>query len=94
MKIPKKLKIGAVYYDVVVAAMSEKLGGADWDGEVRYDRKNGHKIYINADMTREAQETTLIHEVLHCLNSTMSHEFLDSLAEQLYQVFSDNKLLK
>lgn len=93
MKIPKKIKIGVVWYDIIINANSEIIGGGDWDGEIRYDKKNGHKIYINAELTQEAQEATLIHEIMHGLNSTMNHEFLDSLSEQLYTVLKENKLI-
>jgi Zn-dependent peptidase ImmA (M78 family) len=51
-------------------------------------------IYIGAELTDEAQVVTLIHEILHVCNATMDHEFLDSLAEQLGQVFIENNLLK
>lgn len=92
MQIPKKVKIGAVWYKVLVT--DKWIDGGDWDGECRYDKESGHIIYVRSTLTPEAQITTFIHEVLHVLNSTMDHCFLDSLAEQLGQVFIENKLLK
>lgn len=92
MQIPSSVKIGGMVYEVRVTN--------DWpnhdfdDGETFYDKKVGNVIFIREDLSQEAKEITFIHEILHCINSTMNHEFLDSFAEQLYQVFSDNNLLK
>lgn len=92
MTIPTQVKIGAVTYQVKI--LSDWPGGGDWDGEMFYDRDHGHAIYIKANLTPEAQYVTFIHEVLHALNSTMDHEFLDSLSEQLFQVLAENHLLR
>lgn len=92
MKIPSKLKIGGITYQVRLATDWFESDGSD--GETFYDKRNGNVIYINSELSKEAQEIALIHEALHCINSTMDHEFLDSLSEQLYQLLSDNKLLR
>lgn len=92
MKIAKVLKIGGIKYKVIEAEEWLDRNGAD--GETFYDKRIGNVIYIYSGLTQQAKEVTLIHEILHCLNSTLNHEFLDSLAEQLYQVFNDNKLLR
>lgn len=94
MVIPKQVKIGGVTYKVILAEEWPGRKAGDHDGECFYDRSNGNVIYIGSELTQEAQEITFIHEALHCINSTMDHEFLDSLAEQLYQFLSDNKLLQ
>jgi hypothetical protein len=90
MKIPKKLKIGAH----VVKVNQVKLHGADGDS-------NTHTNVINLDsrLPNSQMGATLIHEVLHMLNATWSetregHIFLESLSQQIYQVLSDNKLLR
>lgn len=92
MIIPSKLKIGAIEFKVLVAEDWPGRYGAD--GECVYDKKRGNLIYIGDDLSEQAKEITLIHEALHAMNSTVDHEFLDSLAEQLYQFLYDNKLLK
>lgn len=92
MIIPKKVKIGAITYQVRIQNSWFERG--DVDGETFYNEPEGNVIYIFSGLSREAQEATFIHEALHCMNSTVNHEFLDSLAEQLYQFLSDNKLLK
>lgn len=90
MTIPKKVKIGGIVYTVNVTDDWLDRGGAD--GQVIYDQDQGNVIYIADWISPEAQAVTLIHEALHCMNSTMSHEFLDSLSEQIYQFFKDNKI--
>lgn len=57
-----------------------------------------NEIKINNKLPQSQQEATLFHEVLHFLNWTldsepMGHIFIESLAEQLYQVLAENKLL-
>lgn len=92
MKIPSKIKIGATWYKIIIA--EEWLGGGDADGQTFTCKPQGNVIYIKESLTPEAKGVTLWHEILHCLNTSMNHEFLDSLAEQLYSVFTENKLLK
>lgn len=93
MKIPKSVKIGGVTFKVVEADDWTGYEG-DTDGQIFYDKAHGNTIYIHSDMTPEGKSITLIHEAMHAMNSTMNHEFLDSLAQQLYQFLNDNQLLK
>ena len=91
MRLPKKLKIGGHVFTVDA---SKELDNSN--GETDY-KKN--LISICKTITKDQQESTLIHEIFHCVNTTFcdkdtSHILLDSLAEQLYQVLSDNKLLR
>lgn len=93
MKIPKQVKIGGFIFEVHILSEwpGRTVGGHD--GEIFKTKEEGHRIYIGAELTEQAQEATLIHEMLHAMNTTMDHEFLDSLAEQIYQALHDNKLL-
>ncbi len=84
MKIPSKLKIGGHQFTVVVKEF-EECGRTE---------RTRNRIIIDADLTQSQKESTLIHEILHVINNEIAHPLLDSLAEQLYQVLSDNKLLK
>lgn len=91
MKIPTELKIGAHLVQVVIKELPESGYDGEWDSK---------KLTITLDksLPESQQGATLFHEILHAMNSTlggdkMSHLFLDGLAEQLYQVLSDNKLL-
>jgi len=92
MVIPDKVKIGAVTYDIRIA--DEWPGRAESDGQCFYEKPIGHVIYIGADLTQEAQEATFIHECMHAMNSTIDHAFLDSFAEQMYQLLTDNHMLR
>jgi len=89
MKIPKQVKVGGIWYKVkMVKGLKEQISA---DGEYSPIENT---ISIDSEISKEAQVVTFIHEILHACNSTMNHEFLDSLAEQLYQVFHDNHLIK
>lgn len=92
MTIPKKVKIGGILYYVSIT--SDWPGKNDSDGECCFTKKTGNIIFINSELTQEAQELTFMHECLHAMNSTMDHEFLDSLAQQLYAFNVDNGLWK
>lgn len=86
-KLPTKLKIGAHTVTVTVKAM-ENCG--EWD-------ETKSEISIGSHLPKERMESTLIHEIIHVFNTTLSetregHILQDSLAEQLYQVLKDNKL--
>ena len=77
MSIPKNLKIGGHQIKVLIKPM--------WKG-------GDNEIWIKAELSDTQMESTLVHEILHGINSTLDHVVLDSLSEQLYQVLKDNKL--
>ncbi len=58
-------------------------------GETDYGK---NVIKVNSEISFSQKQSTLIHEAMHGMNTTMSHEFLDSLAEQLFQFLKDNGL--
>ena len=92
MIIPNSVKVGGIRYNVIVSDDWSDRDGAD--GETFYDLEHGNCIYIFSGLSQEAKEVTLIHEAMHCMNTVMNHEFLDSMAEQMYQFLVDNDLLK
>ena len=88
MKIPKIIKVGGHDIHIEFQKLDEDNGHFDYETDT---------ITISTDLSKSQKEATLIHEILHVLNSTLSsdnygHSFLDSLAEQLYQVLKDNEL--
>jgi hypothetical protein len=88
MKIPKTLKIGGHQIRVRLTPDIDDSGQADRD-------KN--EILLRINLSRSQLESTLIHEIFHHLNSSLEdthHGLLDGLAEQFYQVLSDNKMLR
>lgn len=91
MKIPPTLKIGGHTFKV---DCSKKLPGDNGETDIGLC-----VIRICKTLTQSQKEATLIHEMFHAINPTLDNEHLghaliDSLAEQLYQILSDNKLLK
>ncbi len=88
MKIPSKLKIGG---HIISVREVEMIDDTTCSGDSSYT--NG-EIRLNIDLAQTQKEASLIHEIFHFLNTTLNHELLDSLSEQIYQVLRDNKLLK
>ena len=90
MRIPRKLKIGGHIYKIKVLKKWENMDEGDF-GETDYEQGI---IYINKSLTEGERGAAFFHEIFHVLNKTLNHTLLDSLSEQLFQVFKDNKLLK
>jgi len=88
MTIPASLKIGAHTYQIVLT--KDIFEGTTCGIQ---SRKEG-KLAVNADLPSSHQGATLFHEILHAINSELDHTILDSLAEQLFQVLSDNNMLR
>lgn len=92
MTIPEQLKIGGHVVKVVKSLSLPDDVNGEFDSRTM-------TITLDGQLPESLQASTLIHEVFHVLNSTfseeqMGHALLDSLSEQLYQVLSDNDLLK
>lgn len=88
-KLPKKLKIGGHIFSI---DESKELEGAN--GKTFYSK---NLIEIDKTLVQDQKESTLLHEIFHCMNACfdekeLGHMLLDSLSEQLYQVLKDNKL--
>lgn len=87
-----KLKIGGHEYEVTIKPLRKQ-------NELASCNYNKATITIDKGITVQSiRESAFIHEILHALNSTfgydgMEHGFLDSFAEQIYQVLKDNGLL-
>lgn len=86
MEISKKLKIGG--HSIKVIFHDPILGTSN---EAHLDNSK-NLIVIDSTLSHSAQAVSLLHEILHRMNSTIDHVFMASLAEQLYQVLKDNKL--
>ena len=70
------------------------MPGSEMVGKNGEYRSGELKILIDKDVKQSQIEATLIHEVLHCININMDEEKVEWLAQSLYQVLSDNKMLK
>lgn len=91
MKIKNNLHIGGHNFKVEIKKMEPGVGG-----ECSY---NKNVITIDADLCQSQREATLFHEIFHAINSefhstNMGHMVMESLSQQIYQVLSDNKMLK
>lgn len=89
-KFPSQLKIGGHVIKIEQCVLKDLNGESDF-------AKN--TIRISKELPRSQQEATLVHEIIHFLNTSIDerdygHALLDSLSEQLYQVLKDNDLLK
>jgi hypothetical protein len=49
---------------------------------------------IDKNLSRSQKEVTLVHEILHAINSEIEEREIEFMAQALYQVFSENKLFK
>lgn len=83
MKIPSKVKVGAHTYEVKFIDELDKCGATNRDKNI---------ISISTDLPYDQQEATFIHEIFHAINNELDHTLLDSLAEQWYQVLTENKI--
>lgn len=91
MKIPKTLKIGAHTYKISIVEFADGTNG-DHSSQT-------NEIRLNKDDTHTQQVASLIHEILHGINATLSgtevgHALLEAIAQQFAQVLLDNKMLK
>ena len=89
MIIPKKLKVGAFIYDI---ELCNQVDDSLSSGEMTNRKEN--KIKIDKTLTVDGQGVTFWHEVLHSINGELGEVVIDSLAQQIYQVLKDNKMLK
>ena len=88
MKIPKTLKIQGHTFKVQQVDTEELDNDA---GEMNLSR--GY-IKVRKDLPQTQLEQTLFHEILHALNNEMKEEEVEWLAQGIYQVLKDNKLIK
>lgn len=89
IKLPKRLRIGARWYDVEI-------------NKPRTDDRNAYgfivyaesKIVIDGDVEQQKAEQTLLHEVIHgishALELGMKEHNVQSLSEMLYLFLKDN----
>jgi hypothetical protein len=96
MKLPDKVKIGAIIYDIeFVDEVKDDIHCVEFVGRVLY-REN--KIKILNSYSVEKQFRALLHEIIHILDEDLKIGFEENdicrLEAGLYQVLKDNNLLK
>lgn len=86
MNIPKSIKVGGHNIKIVL----KDRWADDTSGEWMPDR---NEIWINKNLSGSQIWATIIHEVFHVMNSELDHALLESLAQQIFQIVSDNKII-
>jgi hypothetical protein len=85
MRIPHKLKIGGIVYDVRI---SSKIKSA---GEIL---RSCNIIKINKSLSHECKEEALFHEIVHALCFELTEKETEALSQGIYAILKDNNLLK
>ena len=96
MNIPKQIKVGGHTYNISLVKGEDYSKGRDNWGRTYHSEK---KILIDKEIERTQMEQTFIHEMLHCVDqvynaNSLEEEEITRLAEGLYQVLKDNRLIK
>lgn len=100
VKIPKKIKIAAHVYDVVLpykfTERSDLRGQSD---HLTCKIKIADKTLTNEDVTPVNLQITTLHEIIHCVDMVYNAGQLDEptverLGEGLYQVLQENGFFK
>jgi len=85
MKIPKRLKIGGITYNVTLNK-HERTSFLDRELDT---------LNLNPRLSNQQMEVALLHEIIHGVNLGITDEVLvEGLAQGLHQVLKDNNLLK
>jgi len=90
MKIPRKLKIGAHLYKIELVKVPKEI---DAENVAKTNKQTGI-ITIDSELINSEIFATLLHEIFHVLNGELKEEVVESLSQQLAQVFLDNKMVK
>jgi Zn-dependent peptidase ImmA (M78 family) len=94
MKIPTKIKIMGLTYDVVYIKdkmEEDAFFGRSWTED--------QKIKINKSISKDRQDKVFLHELLHMIldessfkDEAKDEKLIDCLSNNLYTIFTDNKL--
>lgn len=89
MKIPEKIKIGGLTYDVEIT--DHLVLGCDYGGEILFQDL---KIQIRP-MAKERMEVSFLHEVVHGIYESLGYtehdeKRVDELAHTLHGLIKDN----
>jgi len=86
MKIPNKIKIKGIEFDIKF----EDLGN-DYFGDFNELKKT---IRLNTKSCKSYQEVTLIHEIMHIIAKELKEPMVERFAWDLWLILKDNNLLK
>ena len=84
MKIPKKIKICGITYDVNIV---EHIDDGNTCARLVRDC---NLILIASGLSKEQQELSFLHECVHAVNGEMSENTVDFIAVILHGIITDN----
>lgn len=88
-KLPKRLRIGGIIWRIREVEPAE----IDCDNVTIGDQsETTQTIRIAKNLSPQMKWAVLLHECIHCIDSQLDHDLVEMLANQLFQVMSDNKL--
>ena len=93
MKIPEKVKIGGQTFSVTWKTLGNSsdtsTGACQW---------GMNRIWLDSGFPRSVQESTFLHEIIEAIDGLfeleLSHPTIKALEHALYEVLTDNDLLK
>ncbi len=92
MRIPKKVKIGGLVYEVVFDA-KHCVAQSVYGQESAYRQK----IFLDPNVPRDRQEETFIHEILHAIDHSfnsnknrLGEQKVQFISSALYMVLKEN----
>ena len=92
MKIPKRIKIGGHWFTI------EYSNGDKGFRDSRFKGSWNNIIVLNKGLKQSKRESVLLHEIIHEISwqndLDLKEETVSTIAEGLYQVLVDNKLLR
>lgn len=84
--IPSHIKIGAIIYEVVLL---NQIDDGDTHGQIDW---NKDQIQIDSNLPQGQRERTLLHEIIHAINTQLGETEVDYLAGAIHQVLKENNL--
>lgn len=87
MKIPAKIKVGGLWFDV------KQVPSDEVDDDYGTASSSKQTIKLNKELPQDVKELTFLHEILHCINGEMEEKEVEFIAFGLFQVLKDNKLI-
>lgn len=91
MKIPSKLKIGGVVWNVKEVDALEMDVDNTTSGDTCHEIQT---IRLRKNLSPEMKEQTFFHELFHAMDLQLEHNAVELLAIIFHQVLKENKLLR
>lgn len=84
-KIPSKLKIGAITYNIVIKDLDEDMGRTMFTNST---------IFLDTKLNEDQMMATLIHEIFHCVCNQLTEMEVEFLAQATFGLLKDNNFIK